>query len=174
VWKNSKTLWIDTLKKNPDNSMVLLKYGQTFGGKEGQWAFKKAIASSENFEWKSMTFMEIARYESSIGNYDESIVNLEKALAVKKSFSNYRDAAQIVSGFDCNNIQKQQEYINKTIEYYKKAYSRKKTSSVLFQTGILLRKTGKNSEAEELFVEIIRKFPDSKYALYAKKKLEKI
>ncbi len=173
VWKESKTLWADTLKKNPDNSMVLFKYGQTFGGEEGQWAFKKAIASSENFKWKSMTFMEIAKDERSNGNYDESIVNLEKALEVKKSFTNYRDAAQIVSGFDSNNIQKQQEYINKAIEYFKLAYGKKKTSFVLFKTGILLIKVGKNNEAEELFVEIIRKFPDSKYAFYAKKQLEK-
>ncbi len=173
VWKNSKTLWIDTLKKNPDNSMVLFKYGQTFGGEEGQRAFKKAIASSETFKWKSMTFMEIGKYEGSIGNYDESIKNLEKALNIKKSFSNYRDAAQIVSGFDCSNSHNQLEYINKTIEYYKMAYSRRKTPSVLFQTGILLRKTGKNDDADKLFAEIIKKFPDSKYALYSKKQLEK-
>jgi tetratricopeptide (TPR) repeat protein len=153
--------------------MVLFKYGQTFGGEEGQWAFKKAIASSENFKWKSMTFTKIAEYESSIGNYDESIENLEKALAVKKSFSNYRDAAQIVSGFDTNNIQKQQEYINKAIEYFQLAYSKKKSPFVLFKTGILFNKIGKNDDADKLFVEIIRKFPDSKYALYSKKQLGK-
>ena len=113
VWKNSKTLWMDTLKKNPDNSMVLFKYGQTVGGEKGQRAFKKALANSENFKWKFLTLMEIARYESSIGNYDESIVNLEKALNVKKNFASYRDAAQIVSGFGSNNPLQQQEYLRR-------------------------------------------------------------
>ena len=173
VWKNRKTLWMDTLKKNPDNSMVLFKYGQTFGGEKGQRAFKKALANSENFKWKFLTLMEIAKYESSIGNFDESIVNLEKALSVKKNFASYRDAAQIVSGFGSNNPLQQQEYINKAIKYFKLAYSKKKRPFVLFKAGILLNKIGNNDDANKLFVEIIKKFPDSKYALNAKKLFEK-
>lgn len=173
VWKDSQSLWADTLKKNPDSSMVLFKYGQAFGGEKGQWAYQKAIANSDDFKWKAMTFMEIANYERSVGNYDIAIVNFEKALNMKNSFKNYCEAAAVVLSMESEDIQKEQEYISKAIEYYQLAYAKKKPPFVLYKIGILLKKIDKIDEANELFIKIIKKYPASIYALHAKKQLGK-
>lgn len=173
VWENSKALWADTLKKNPENSMVLFKYGQTFGGEKAQWAYKKALANSDDFKWKATTLMNVATYESSLGNYDKAIELFEQALTIKKTAAYYREIADNILNMKADDIQTEQNYIKKAIGYYRLSYMKKKTPFVLFKIGILLKKTDKTDKANELFKEIVNKYPDSKYALHAKKQLEK-
>lgn len=172
VWKNSESLWADTLRKSPDSSMVLFKYGQTFGGEKAQWAYKKALANSYDFKWKADTLMEMAVYERSIGKYEKAIEIFKQALAVKSTFDNYCEVAANILGMTADNVQQEQGYIKKAIGYYKLAYMKKKTPFVLYKIGILLKKTDKIDQANELFMEVVKKYPDSMYAVYAKQQFE--
>lgn len=173
VWKNGKTLWADTLEKNPDSSMVLFKYGQSIGGKKGQWAYHKAIENATHFKWKAMTLMAIARYEGSIGNTDTALLNIKKALNVEKTYDNYCEAAEIVLKLGRQDSLREQAFITQAIEFYRAADSKKKTAYVLYKTGILLKRINKMDQANELFTIIIRRYPGSPYALYAKTHLSR-
>lgn len=168
VWKDSQSLWADTLRKNPENSMVLFKYAQAFGGKEAQWAYQKAVANSENFKWKTMALLKIAAYERSVGNNDRAMATLEKALEGTPSFDTYCQAAEIVLGMETCDTQKKQGVIEKAIEYYGFAHAQKKTAFVLYRIGILLKKIDKIDEANTLFRQLVEKYPDSKYAFHLK------
>jgi len=174
VWRNNQTLWADTLKKNPNSSMVLFKYGQAFGREKEIWAYKKAIAISDNFKFKDLTLLEIAEYEKSVGNYDKAIENIEKALAINKNFENLCQAAEIILSIGLENKHLEKEYTAQAIPYYKSAYKTHKTAFVLYEIGILMKKTGRQAEAIQIFKKVIHKHPKSKYALYAGIQLKKI
>jgi len=154
--------------------MVLFKYGQAFGREKEIWAYKKAIAISDNFKFKDLTLLEIAEYEKSVGNYDKAIENIEKALAINKNFENLCQAAEIILSIGLENKHLEKEYTAQAIPYYKSAYKTHKTAFVLYEIGILMKKTGRQAEAIQIFKKVIHKHPKSKYALYAGIQLKKI
>ena len=174
VWKDSQSLWADTLKKNPDSSMVLFKYGQAFGGETETMAYKKAIASSETFKYKDITLLGIADYERFFGNYDKAVENIEKALSIKKSFDNLIQAAEIVLPMEKDDKGLEKEYMAQAIEYYKAAYKKRNVAFILYQIGMLMIRSERYEEAVQVFEEVIRKHPNSIYSIYCQKLLLKL
>ncbi len=174
VWKDSKTLWADTLKKNPDSSMVWFKYGQAFGGETEIMAYKKAIAISENFKYKDIALLGIAEYERSVGNYDKAVENIEKALSINKTFDNLSQAAQIVLSMESRDKGLEKKYMDQAIEYYKSAYEKQRLAFILYRIGILMRESGRQQEAMQVFEAVIYRHPDSTYAIYCQKMLLKL
>ena len=167
VWKNSQSLWADTLRKNPDSSTVLFKYGQAFGGETEIRAYKKAIALSKIFKFKDLTLLKVAEHEKSVGNYDKAIENIEKALRIKKTFDNLCQAAEIILSIGTDDEFLKKEYTAQAIQYYLSAYEKRNTAFVLYRIGILMEKAGMRAEAMQIFKKVIHKHPNSKYALYA-------
>ncbi|RLB88192.1 MAG: hypothetical protein DRH26_14100 [Deltaproteobacteria bacterium] len=174
VWKDSQSLWADTLKKNPDVSNVLYAYGHAFGGDTKIWAYNKAIASSETFKYKDITLLGIADYERFFGNYDKAVENIEKALSIKKSFDNLIQAAEIVLPMEKDDKGLEKEYMAQAIEYYKAAYKKRNVAFILYQIGILMIRSGRSKEAVQVFEEVIRKHPNSNYSIYCQKLLHKL
>lgn len=169
VWKDSKSLWSDTLKKNPENSMVLFKYGQAMGEDEREWAYRKALAVSDNFKWRALALFEIAKFEKDAGNYDQSITNFDSALRLRGTFDTYYSAAHIISDIGFKNFENRNKYFSKAIELYKLAYSKRKKPVVLYKAAVLLNKSGKKREAKELLLRIVENHPASLYALHSKR-----
>jgi hypothetical protein len=167
VWKNSQSLWADTLKKNPDSSVVLFGYGHAFGGETGIWAYKKAIAISKSFKYKDLAHMEIAEYERSVRNYDAAIENIDKALNIKKNFRNLCQAAKIILSIGTDDKRLEKEYTAQAIQYYQSAYKKRKTAFVLYRIGTLMKTADRQAEAMQIFKKVIHKHPNSKYALFA-------
>ena len=171
VFKNSKTIWTATLKTNPTNSMVLFKYGQAVGGKEGQHAFKKAVSNPKPFVWRAKTLLSIAQYESSNGNHEEAVVYIKKAFEIENSPENYLYAAFILLKINDEDISIKEKYIIMAIDCYQMAYRQKKTVFVLYQIATLSKHIKNFKQANELFRKIVKEYPQSKYAVYAKKQL---
>ncbi|WP_300460951.1 hypothetical protein [Desulfobacula sp.] len=174
VWKNSQSLWADTLKQNPDSSMVLFKYGQAFGGETEIWAYQRAIANSDNFKFRDVTFLGIARYESAVQNYDKAIENIDKALAIKKNFNNLCQAAEIVLSMKAEDERMGKEYTAQAIKYYQIAYTKRKTAFVLYKIGTLMNQTCQKAESMQILEKVRHNHPNSKYALYAGTLLKKM
>jgi len=167
VWKNSKTLWAETLDQNPDSSMVLFKYGQALGGKTKIWAYQKAIANSEHFKFKDITLLGIAEYEISIKKYDKAIKDIEKALKIKNNFENLCQAAVIILSMETSNKNLQREYKTMALQYYQAAYKKRRSGFVLFKIGVLMKETNRTMEAMQIFEKVTINHPTSRYALYS-------
>ena len=174
VWKSSQALWADTLKKNPDSSMVLFKYGQTFGGEAEILAYKKAITLSRDFKYKDLTLLGMAEYEKSARNYDKAVAHINMALHIKKNFKNLCQAAEIVLSIAADDCLWEKEYTARAIQCYQMAYKKHKSAFVLFRIGTLMKRTGRQAEAIKKFNAVIQNHPHSKYAFYAKLQLKKM
>jgi hypothetical protein len=173
VWKDSRTLWSDTLKKNPCSSMVLFKYGQAFGKDTGFRAWKRAIALSGDFKYMDLTCLGIAEYEARAHHYEKAGEFIEKALKTRKTYKNLCRAAEIIQSFEIPDYEQKQLWIKKAIRYYSTAYKKKKNAFILFETAKLMKQAGMNSGAVAVLKKLITEYPDSKYAVYAARLLER-
>jgi len=173
AFKNSKAIWNATLKTNPDSSMVLCLYGQTVDKKEGKAAYQKAVSNPKPFKWRAKALINLAQYEMADGNYQKALLHIDNALVMEDNYENYHNAAYILS-----TVQDQEQSVinhlrKKAIQCYKQAYSRKKTAFVLYRIATLLKLLGENDEATFFFNQILKNYPESKYAGYSKKQLNK-
>ena len=172
-FKDSKSIWAATLKRNPESSMVLCKYGEAAQGEEGKIAFQKAVSNPKPFKWRAKAYLVLSQYAMREGRIKQGLKYIEKALETEPNYKNYSDAAAILSG----TVGESEELTNitdlkkKAIFYYKKAYSKKKNLFVLYKTATLLNIVGERNEAVQVFKTIIQNHPTSQYASYAKKHL---
>lgn len=173
AFNDSKTIWTATVKVNPKSSMVLCKYGQALGGKEGKIAFQRAISNPEPFKWRAKALLVLGQYEIDSGNYQEGLRYIDEALKIEGNYKNYFNAASILSNGNSQDQLIHEQQIERAIYYFKQAYAMKKTVFVLYKIASLLNHLGETKEAKNLFLKIIGNHPKSKYAVYAKKQLSK-
>jgi len=171
VFNNSKTIWTATLKLNPENSMVLCMYGLAMEGKERQKAFHRAISNPKPFKWRAKALLVLGQYEMASGNYNKSLECVDEALKIQGSYKNYCSAALILLNARDQDQSLNKRHIKRALQYYKKAYARRKSVFVLYKIATLLNHSGEYAEARGIFEEIIQNHPKSKYAAYSKKHL---
>lgn len=172
-FKNDETIWTQTLKTNPDDSNVLFMYGKAVGGIEGQKAYHKALAYPGTFTFKAETHFDIALYESKMGNHKTAVHHLNKALSINSSYRNYLWAATILLNFGSTNSDVlERQYIIKALAYLEKARTIRESAFILSNIAIQLAYLGEIEEAKEIYLKILEKYPNSKYAASARKYLE--
>lgn len=173
VWKNSRQLWTDTLKKNPESSMVLFKYGQAFSGETRVDAYRKALAGGKYFKYKDLALLGLAEYEMDQKNIQSAMDYIDQALAVKKSYSNLYKSALILSSIGQPVEPVELNAAEQALEYYQKAYQKKKSAFLLYRMGVILQQSKKREEARNIFRKLLSRHPGTKYAGYAEKHLNK-
>lgn len=172
VFNDSETLWSDTLKKNPGNSMVLCKYGQSVEGEERCEAFSKAVLNPKPFKWRAKALVVFAQCEMNRNNHSEAFENIEQALKIENNYKNLIDSAAMLATVDGGGEQIV-FFRKKALEYYYRAYKKKRTAFVLYKIGSLHQKLGETIEARKVFNEVIFKYGQTKYASFAEKQLSK-
>ncbi|MEN8212692.1 MAG: hypothetical protein ABFR31_13310, partial [Thermodesulfobacteriota bacterium] len=127
----------------------------------------------EPFVWRAEALLGIAQYESSIGNHDSALQYILQALEEKGNREINLYAASILEKMEEEDLTIRRKHLKMAINFYKKAYSQKKSAFILYQIATLLRSVDENQEAENFFLKVIKKYPNSKYAVYSKKSLER-
>ncbi len=168
VWKNSKTLWEDTMSKNPDSSPVLVKFAQTAESEKSIWAYKKALSLSSDFIYKDIALMALAAHKASMNNYESTIQYITKALQFKDSSENFLGAAQIVQSFKTDDVNEKAKYIRQALSYYQAGYNKKASHIILYKIGNLYRQLNQAELAKAAYKKLIIRYPDSEYTKYAK------
>lgn len=172
AFNDSRTIWTKTLKVNPNNSMVLCKYGEAVKGKERQIAFQRAVSNPKPFRWRAKALLVLSQYEINAGNFEQGFKYIDQALKIEDNYKNYVNVASILSTIKDKEPLAHKRHIKRAVHYYKKAYNIRKTVFVLYKTASLLSHIGEIEEAKQLFDTIIQNHPQSKYAVYSKKHLE--
>lgn len=173
-FNSSQAIWTHTLKRNPDNGNVLFMYGSAVRGIEGQRAYHKALEISEPYGFKYKTHFNVAQYESEHGNHETAVEHIEKALDLKSSYNSYTWASMILLNFgSMNGNVLDKKYVYKAVDYLKKANAQRESVYTLNEIAAHLAYLGEVDQANRFYREIIEKYPDSKYAGYAKKQLAK-
>ncbi|MCF6248062.1 MAG: tetratricopeptide repeat protein [Desulfobacula sp.] len=167
VWQNSKTLWADTLVKNPESSQVLVKFAQTMENEKSIWAYRKALSVSSYFKYKDIALMALATHEASLNNYEPTMEYIKKALQFNDNSENFFEAAQIVQGFETDDKKDKAKYNRQALSYYQTGYNKKKSDIVLYKIGNLYRQLNQIESAKAVYKKLIVQYPDSEYAKYA-------
>jgi len=174
VWQDNLTLWKDTYQKSPNNGKVLFKYGAALGNPKGLKCFKKAVKIAKDEEWKDFSLLALAEQAKKDKNHLQALGLIEQAIRIKPAPEYYYKAADILRNLSESTKEDQEKNTEKSIEYYKKAYQKKRDPFALFQIGALHQKLNNYPEARFFFNEIITKFPSSRYAGHARKRLTSI
>lgn len=170
-FKDDKSIWSATLKNNPKDSMVLCLYGQYSDGKEKRKAFKKAVDTPKPFKWRAKATLTLAEFEMTDGKYQKAMQLIDQALRIEKNYENYYRAATIIYGSHIKDTTFESKRIDLALEYFQKAYKKRKTADAIYKIATILKELGKVTEAKIKFQELLKRHPKSEYAKYSEQHL---
>lgn len=164
VWKNRYSLWQDTYQKNPDNGMVLYKYGIVLRDEKGEQYFKRAIQTARDDEWKDLSYLALSKIEVKNKNYDIAIDYYKKALDINPSLKNIDSAVKIVVKIIRQDEQNSTEYRKLLIYLYLLAYSKNPRPADLYFLTKNYGAIGDEINKQKYYDLLQEKFPKSRAA----------
>lgn len=172
VWQNSKTLFGDTLEKNPENGKILYKYGRSVGGDEGRVYFEKSILIP-NGDWKDFSYLALAEGDVNLGHHKKALNNIERALEIRPSADNYIHAIRIINRIPAEGLQEKRQKNEMILSFYKKAFKKMRSPFILYSIGKYNNLLGDEKNSLDAYYDLIARFPDSQYAGYSRTILKK-
>ncbi|MCD4718360.1 MAG: hypothetical protein K8S13_00670 [Desulfobacula sp.] len=164
TWKDRFTLWADTYKKNPENGMVLYKYGTILGDDEGLQYFKKAVQVAKDDEWKDLSLFALAGHAVKEKDYKTAEEYVKQALKINSSRRNLYSAAGIIQKIMSEDETKDDSIRQFLIQIYQKAYEKKPRPVDLYNL-INIYKSAEDRLNEERYYHLLQnRFPNSRAA----------
>ena len=153
VWKDGLTLWIDTIKKSPGDSLVHNNIGTMYidkGNYQKAMTYIEEALRLDPFYWDA--HFNLATIYNKRGEYDKAIEELKTVLDLKPNF--FRAYVNL------GNIYRETGYVDKAIEAYKKAMEiDKKSGDPHYNLALLLNSKGLVDDALKEYKEAIRLDP---------------
>ncbi|SDU60541.1 tetratricopeptide repeat protein [Desulfobacula phenolica] len=166
VWKDKKSLWEDTYKKNPFNGKVLYKYGSVLSFEEGLPFFKKAVKISRDSEWRDFSLLIVAQDEANKLNYNKAYDLIQEALKINSERQNCYQAAGILKQIIKDESLREDKYNRLLIQCYQLAYKKKPEPVDLLNIIRIFESLNDDKNAEKYSKMLIEKFPRSRAAKY--------
>jgi len=173
VWKDSLTLWLDTIKKSPEDELVQNNLGSIYMEKKDyEKAMKHIKEAIKIAPYYVDAHFNLAAIYNKRGQYDQEFKELKKVLELNPNFLNaYISLGNFYEKIGSN---------DKAIETYKKAMEiDKKSGAPHYNIAVLFSKLGLVDVAEDEYKKAISLDPDLAMAhnnlgnIYFKKRLIK-
>ena len=170
VWHNDLSLWSATIKSSPDSGKVMYKYGCALLAharkKEGLQMLTRAAKLTKDKKWQSYAL--IALGDNALrDNADADLNYYREALTANNGYQSQQALAAYYQSRQAASEHERSLNITKAVKYYRLAYAKKAFPNYLYQIAILLRHSDPQ-EARRMYKEIIKKHPQSEYAIFAK------
>jgi len=173
IWRDRKSLWADTLKKNPTNGKVLYKYGSVLGGKKGLPYFKRAVEHSKDSEWRDFSLLILAREETNNFNYNKAYDLIREAIEINPERQNCYKAAGILRRIIKVKHLAESKYTSLEIKCYNLAYEKSPNPEDLLKLIQIFDSLNDEDNIKKYTMLLKKKFPTSKPAKYVSTKYSK-